>query len=80
MTGDPLTIGKHTFHSRLFVGTGKYKSFEQNAAAVEASGAEIVTFAVKENVRPHTAIGFLYTLAPVIWVAEEATATAGGMP
>ena len=36
-----------TFTSRLIVGTGKYKSFEQNAAAVEASGAEIVTVAVR---------------------------------
>src|SRR3546814_15436353 len=31
----------------MIVGTGKYKSFEQNAAAVEASGAEIVTVAVR---------------------------------
>ena len=36
-----------TFTSRLIVGTGKYKSFEENAAAVEASGAEIVTVAVR---------------------------------
>src|SRR3546814_10903209 len=35
------------FSSRLMVGTGKYKSFEQNAAAVEASGAEMVTVAVR---------------------------------
>ena len=33
--------------SRLIVGTGKYKSLEENAAAVEASGAEIVTVAVR---------------------------------
>ncbi len=33
--------------SRLIVGTGKYKDFEQNAAAVEASGAQIVTVAVR---------------------------------
>jgi len=44
---DGWTVAGRTFHSRLIVGTGKYKSFEQNAAAVEASGAEIVTVAVR---------------------------------
>ena len=38
--------GRH-FTSRLIVGTGKYKSLEQNAAAVAASGAQIVTVAVR---------------------------------
>jgi thiazole synthase len=45
--GDGWTVAGRTFTSRLIVGTGKYKSFEQNAAAVEASGAEIVTVAVR---------------------------------
>lgn len=44
---DTWTVAGHTFHSRLIVGTGKYKDFAQNAAAVEASGAEIVTVAVR---------------------------------
>jgi thiazole synthase len=44
---DSWSVAGRTFHSRLIVGTGKYKSFEQNAAAVEASGAEIVTVAVR---------------------------------
>jgi len=44
---DSWTVAGRTFRSRLIVGTGKYKSFEQNAAAVEASGAEIVTVAVR---------------------------------
>jgi thiazole synthase len=44
---DTWTVAGRTFTSRLIVGTGKYKSFEQNAAAVEASGAEIVTVAVR---------------------------------
>jgi len=44
---DGWTVAGRTFHSRLIVGTGKYKSFEQNAAALEASGAEIVTVAVR---------------------------------
>ncbi|WP_379922950.1 sulfur carrier protein ThiS [Erythrobacter sp. R86502] len=45
--GDSWTVAGRTFTSRLIVGTGKYKSFEQNAAAVAASGAEIVTVAVR---------------------------------
>ena len=44
---DSWTVAGRTFSSRLIVGTGKYKSFEENAAAVEASGAEIVTVAVR---------------------------------
>ena len=46
-TEDSWSVAGRTFTSRLIVGTGKYKSFEQNAAAVEASGAEIVTVAVR---------------------------------
>ncbi len=44
---DTWTVAGRTFKSRLIVGTGKYKDFEQNAAALEASGAEIVTVAVR---------------------------------
>ncbi len=44
---DSWTVAGRTFRSRLIVGTGKYKSFEQNAAALAASGAEIVTVAVR---------------------------------
>ena len=44
---DSWSVAGRTFTSRLIVGTGKYKDFEQNAAAVEASGAEIVTVAVR---------------------------------
>ncbi|WP_271439720.1 sulfur carrier protein ThiS [Pontixanthobacter luteolus] len=44
---DTWEVAGHTFKSRLIVGTGKYKDFEQNAAALKASGAEIVTVAVR---------------------------------
>ncbi|MFN2099379.1 sulfur carrier protein ThiS [Altererythrobacter sp. MF3-039] len=44
---DSWSVAGRTFNSRLIVGTGKYKDFEQNAAALEASGAEIVTVAVR---------------------------------
>ncbi|AEG49364.1 Thiazole synthase [Sphingobium chlorophenolicum L-1] len=47
VAADSWTVAGQTFHSRLIVGTGKYKDFEQNAAAVAASGAEIVTVAVR---------------------------------
>jgi thiazole synthase len=44
-----LTIGRHSFHSRLFVGTGKYASLELMADCLEASGAEVVTVAVRRE-------------------------------
>ena len=44
---DSWTVAGRTFKSRLIVGTGKYKDFAENAAALEASGAEIVTVAVR---------------------------------
>ena len=47
VNSDSWTVAGRTFTSRLIVGTGKYMSFEENAAAVEASGAEIVTVAVR---------------------------------
>jgi thiazole synthase len=45
--GDTWTVAGRRFTSRLIVGTGKYKDFAQNAAALEASGAEIITVAVR---------------------------------
>jgi thiazole synthase len=47
VTDDIWRVAGRTFTSRLIVGTGKYRDFAQNAAAVEASGAEIVTVAVR---------------------------------
>ena len=44
---DTFEVAGQVFKSRLFVGTGKYRNFEENAAALEASGAEIVTVAVR---------------------------------
>jgi len=43
----PLIIAGRTFKSRLIIGTGKYKTYAQNAAALKASGAEMVTVAVR---------------------------------
>jgi len=44
---DPWTVAGRTFSSRLIVGTGKYKTYQENADAAEAAGAEIVTVAVR---------------------------------
>ena len=44
---DIFKIGERTFNSRLIVGTGKYKDLQETADAVEASGADIVTVAVR---------------------------------
>ena len=44
---DPLVIAGRQFRSRLIVGTGKYRSFHETARALEASGAEMVTVAVR---------------------------------
>jgi thiazole synthase len=44
---DCWTVAGRSFRSRLIVGTGKYKDLEQTAAAIEASGAEMVTVAVR---------------------------------
>lgn len=44
---DSWSVAGRTFQSRLIVGTGKYKDFEENAAAVDAAGAEIVTVAIR---------------------------------
>jgi thiazole synthase len=46
---DSFTIAGQTFTSRLLVGTGKYKDFNESQAAIEASGAEIVTVAVRRT-------------------------------
>src|SRR5699024_194012 len=46
---DPLTIAGKTYSSRLMVGTGKYKDFDETREALEASGAEIVTVAIRRT-------------------------------
>jgi thiazole synthase len=48
-TRDPLIIAGVEYQSRLLVGTGKYRDLEQTRAAVAASGAEIVTVAVRRT-------------------------------
>ncbi len=50
MTDSTLKIGPFEFTSRLFVGTGKYATFELMADALEASGCQVVTVAVRRDV------------------------------
>ena len=47
MKKDRFIIAKKVLNSRLIVGTGKYKNFKETAAAVKASGADMVTVAVR---------------------------------
>jgi thiazole synthase len=47
MTDDPLTIAGKTFRSRLIVGTGKWRTMDEMRDAIDASGAEIVTVAIR---------------------------------
>lgn len=47
MTDDTWTVAGRTFSSRLIIGTGKYETYEQNAQAGRAAGAEIVTVALR---------------------------------
>ena len=49
MMQDLLTIAGKTYSSRLLVGTGKYKDFDETRRAVEASGAQIVTVAIRRT-------------------------------
>ena len=45
----PLVLGNHTFDSRLFVGTGKYATYDLMRDCLEASGAEVITVAVRRE-------------------------------
>ena len=87
MLKDPFVLAGREYRSRLIVGTGKYKNFEETRRAVEASGAEIVTVAVRRvNVTDPTQENLLdyvdpkqYTILPNTagcYTAEEAIRTA----
>ncbi len=84
---DPFVLGGKTYRSRLIVGTGKYKDFEETRRAIDASGAEMVTVAVrrvnitdpgKENLLDHVPPD-RFTILPNTagcYTAEEAIRTA----
>ena len=86
MYDDYFELAGKRFHSRLIIGTGKYRDFAQTRAAVEQSGAEIVTVAVRRvNITDRAKEGLLdyidpnkYTILPNTagcYTAEEAVKT-----
>lgn len=75
VSGDMLTIAGRTFRSRLWVGTGKYKDFLETQQAVEASGAEVVTVAVRRvNVTDRNSENLLDYLDPKTYTILPNTA------
>jgi thiazole synthase len=85
-SADRLIVGPKSFGSRLFVGTGKYASVEQTAAALDASGAEVVTVALRrvnlgdksEGSLGKLLLGGRYTILPNTagcYTADEAVRT-----
>src|SRR3989304_2630087 len=86
MTDEPLVLGGRSFRSRLIVGTGKYPSMDFMQRAIEASGAEIVTVAIRRVNLPGQGESLLdyldpqrYTILPNTagcYTAEEAVRTA----
>jgi len=79
-------LGSHRFHSRLIVGSGKYDSFATQRAACEASGAELVTVALRrvplDGPKQESVLGHLPQGATVLphtagcYTVEDAVATA----
>jgi len=75
MTSDALTIGRYTFQSRLFVGTGKYKDADETRRALTASGAEVVTVAVRRvNLKERGEGSMMSLLAAGKWTILPNTA------
>src|SRR5438477_2650037 len=84
-TGETFEIGGRTLRSRVIVGTGKYRSFEEMKAAHRASGAEMVTVAVRRVPLDRKTESFLDHLDPSLtilpntagcYTADEAIRTA----
>ena len=82
---DRFQIGNRTFTSRLIIGTGKYRSYDEMSSAHRASGAEMVTVAVRRVPLDRSVESFLDHLDPALQIlpntagcysAEEAIRTA----
>src|SRR5690242_19182558 len=63
---DSFTLAGHTFSSRLIIGTGKYRSYEDMKSAHTASGAEMVTVAVSRVPLDRSSESFLDHLNPTM--------------
>src|SRR5260370_15466762 len=82
---DPFEIAGHPFHSRIIIGTGKYRSYDEMKAAHRLSGAEMVTIAVRRVHLDRSSESFLDHLDPSLkllpntagcYSADEAVRTA----
>src|ERR1043165_10025660 len=82
---DKFRIANKTFNSRLIIGTGKYRSYDEMKAAHRASGAEMVTVALRRVPLDHSSESFLDYLDPSLqilpntagcYTAEDAVRTA----
>src|SRR3989442_14257846 len=82
---DRFEVAGRAFNSRLIIGIGKYRSYEEMKAAHRASGAEMVTVAVRRVPLDHSSESFLDHLDPALqilpntagcYTAEEAIRTA----
>ena len=61
----PLVIAGKSYHSRLLVGTGKYRDFAETRAAIDASGAQIITVAIRRvNIGQHAGEPSLLDVLP----------------
>jgi thiazole synthase len=75
MASDDLRLGSHTFTSRLFVGTGKYKNVEETDRALTASGAEVVTVALRRvNLKDRSQGSLMQLLMTKRWTILPNTA------
>jgi len=75
MQNDPLVIAGRTFASRLIVGTGKYKDVTETERAIDASGAEIVTVALRRvDLRDRSSGSLMALLARKKWLILPNTA------
>src|SRR5215213_8424872 len=82
---EKLIVASHVFSSRLIIGTGKYRSHEEMRSAHDASGAEMVTVAVRRVPLDRSSESFLDYLSPSLqilpntagcYTAEDAVRTA----
>jgi thiazole synthase len=87
LADEPLVIAGKTFHSRLFLGTGKYRNYDEMNAALDASGSELITVALRrlnlDNPNEKTLLNYIdwtrYSILPNTAgcrTAEEAVRTA----
>src|SRR3979409_827626 len=82
---DRFEIAGQAFHSRIIIGTGKYRSYDEMKAAHRSSGAEMVTIAVRRVPLERSSESFLHHLDPALkllpntagcYSADEAVRTA----